>query len=63
MTIENTQTGTGRGTAATLVFIDREQLLLDLVIGALQSDSLKIYGATDTDRGRQLVQMYSPTMV
>jgi len=47
----------------TIVLVEREQLLLDLLTSALQSDDLKVYGVTDVDQGRQLVKMHSPALL
>lgn len=50
-------------TKATILFIDREKILVDLLIRALSSPELSVIGATSADEGARLVDLHGPDLV
>ena len=48
---------------ATILIIDREKILVDLLIRALTSPELSVIGATSSEEGARLVDLHGPDLV
>lgn len=47
----------------TILIVDREKILVDLLVRALKSDNLSIVGATSVEQAQQLADLYAPNLV
>ncbi len=48
---------------STVLVVDKEKILVDLLVPALSSDDLDVFGATSTEDALRLLEMHAPALV
>ncbi|HLH32667.1 MAG TPA: response regulator [Terriglobia bacterium] len=48
---------------ATILIVDKEKILVDLLIRALSSADLSVVGATSADEGARLIDLHAPDLI
>jgi len=48
---------------STILVVDKEKILVDLLVRALSSDDIKAFGTTSTEEALRLLEMQSPALV
>ena len=51
------------GQKATILIVDKEKILVDLLVRALTSPDLSVFGTTSADEGARLVALHGPDLL
>ena len=51
------------GQKATILIVDKEKILVDLLVRALTSPDLSVFGTTSADEGARLVDVHGPDLL